>query len=124
MATIDTSNAGEWKARIDRPVCTDKLEVWIYRRTTRGDTEIAQPDGRVWRLLEGTERPSKCRPTFTLNGFAGKQLMLALAEALSEEGIRSPNDHAIRGQLEAQTAHLNDLRMLLKLNKPSGDKAK
>jgi hypothetical protein len=114
--------ATDWKVRIDRPVYQDCLNFYVWRR--RGDySEVMQSDGLLFRVKDGDSMPA-IRPTFVLAGYDGRQMMHALAEALSEEGIRSPNDHAIRGQLEAQTAHLNDLRTLLKLNKLSGDQTK
>lgn len=112
---IDTDNKGEWRVRLDRPVCADCIEIWIYRHTKRGDVDIAQPNGTMWRLLEGAIKPPECKPTLTLSGFEGKQLMHALAEALAEEGIKTPDSHLLQGQLDAQTAHLKDLRSLLKL---------
>lgn len=109
----------EWKVRIDRPFCLDRLDFYIYRWSRAGFTELMQPDGMLQRINEGCTL-SSIKPSFSMGGMDGKQLMQALATALSEEGIKGPNDHAIRGQLEAQTAHLKDLQTILKLNKTSG----
>ena len=111
--------ATDWKVRIDRPIGYKRLDFYLYRHVG-SDTIVMQADGSGIHKSDGY----RMVPTFSLSGYDGRQLMLTLVEALSEAGVRSPNDHSIRGQLEAQTAHLNDLRMLLKLNKPSGDKVK
>lgn len=43
------------------------------------------------------------------------EFLSSLAKELESLGIKSDNDHKIQGVLEAQTAHLKDLRQLLKL---------
>lgn len=42
-------------------------------------------------------------------------LFSALAEFLDKNGIKTDNDHKIQGTLDAQRAHLEDLRKLLNL---------
>ncbi len=41
-------------------------------------------------------------------------LFKAIAEHLSEQGIRTDNDHKIQGKLEAKSDHLKDLQMIVK----------
>jgi hypothetical protein len=115
---IEAINAGEWKVRIDKPVCVDRIDFYIYRYRN-GYSQVIQSDGLVVNVKEG-EYLAAIRPSLSLSGVDGKQMLHALADALAEEGIKTQNDHALRGQLEAQTAHLQDMRTLLKLNKTSG----
>lgn len=118
---LDTGSAEGWRVQIDKPVCTARIEIWLYRLSPRGDTEIMGPDGQLRRLLQGAARPPEWQPTLSLSGADSKQIMYALAYALEEEGIEVSDNHHLQSRLDAQTAHLNDLRMLLKLNKPSGE---
>lgn len=110
------ANNGEWKVRIDRPVCRYNIDIYIYRRS--GDSsEIMQSDGTSIRVNDG----EYMKPSFSLSGGDAKQMMVALAEAISEEGIRTPDSHRLQGTLDAQAAHLEDMRTLLKLNKHRGE---
>ena len=117
---IELNNTGRWKTIIEKPIFNNRLDFYIVCHSPDG-TRTMQPDGCAYLVKEGCLRPDDLRPTFSLLGFEGRQMMHAIAEALAEEGIKGPNDHVIRGQLEAQTAHLNDLRTLLKLNNNRGD---
>jgi len=46
-----------------------------------------------------------------------RPLFNALAEALDEQNIKSPNQHTIEGELNAKKEHLLDLQKMLKLKK-------
>lgn len=118
---LELNNAGRWKAVIEKPVWSDRLDFYMVCHHSDG-VRIMQPDGCAYLVKEGCSRPANLKPTFSLLGFESRQMMFAIAEALAEEGIKGSNDHTIRGQFEAQSAHLQDLRTLLKLNKPRGDK--
>lgn len=118
---IQVDGKGKWRAFVKRAPFMDRLDFYMARECLDG-YRVMQPDGSAFLVRNGEASPDGLKPTFFLGGHECRQMMAALAEALSEEGVRSPNDHNIRGRLEAQSAHLNDLRTILKLNNASGDK--
>lgn len=110
---IDAVDKGEWKVKIERAVFMDRIDFYVWKRVGDGSA-IVQPDSLMRKVKDG-EYMDNILPSFSLQGYESRQMMHALAEALAEEGIKTPNDHVLKGQLEAQSAHLKDLRALLKL---------
>jgi hypothetical protein len=102
-----------WKARIDRPIFADRVNVYLVRANGH-DMEIMQSNGLIRVVPEGASSRD-IEPTFSLSGMDSKALLFALADALDEEGIKTPKDHKMVGTLEATRAHLADLRQMLKL---------
>lgn len=111
---IEPQTSEGWKVRLERPITTGRINVYLLRYS-RGFVEIMQPEGLIIRLQEGAVTPPDLKPTFVLSGIESRSMMIALAEALDQEGIKTPEDLKIRGTLEAMKAHLADLRQLLKL---------
>ena len=68
--------------------------------------------------FEPLQRGSQIVPTFSLDTFQGDDLLRAFAEACNKANIKPPEPHRLEGKLEAMTAHLQDLRTLLKLRTP------
>jgi len=108
---IEPINAGDWKVRIDRPIWQHGLSFYVLRHTG-GFLELLQADGKLIRIADGATS-DKIKPTFVLSGLDGKQMMIALAEALETEGVKTPNDFKVQGLLEATREHLSDMRKLV-----------
>ncbi len=88
-------------------------ELRFYKEDWDGKKQIARPitlEFEEWKEGVGSE------PTLTLDGIAAREL----CQYLTSNGIRTDNDSEIAGKLMAQSAHLQDLRHLLKLP-PKGD---
>lgn len=116
MAEIgNTTGSDGWKVRIDRLPYMDRVDFYMYRHAN-GMVEVLEPGNMGRRFHEGVAI-ADVKPFWSLTNMNAKAMMVALAEAISEEGIRTPDSHRLKGQLDAQTAHLNDLRTLLKLNR-------
>lgn len=54
-------------------------------------------------------------PVFTTNEETFREIIQQVANYAQEEGIPLPDENFSKGKLEAQTEHLKDLRILLKL---------
>ena len=69
--------------------------------------------------LEWTEhKEAEASPaTLTLPKEVSDDFMKAMAEALDGQGIKTDNDHKIKGLLEAKEFHLQDMRKLVFENK-------
>lgn len=114
MSMADITSTGGWRVRVEQSGFTVRTDFYVWR-ACKGYTEHMGSDGLAMLVAEGCLIDVK--PTFTLQGFEIRTVMNALAEALAEQGVKTPNDHMLQGQLDAQTAHLNDLRTLLKLDR-------
>lgn len=107
----EPKDAGGWKVRIERPIFSDRLHFYLIRYVP-GFVELMQPDGSIKRVAEGMAT-SDISPSFILGGLDSRQMLIALAEALETEGVKTPNDFKIQGLLEATKAHLEDMRTLV-----------
>lgn len=87
------------------------MDIYIYRPLCRGKTQIVKPI--ALELEEIGEGTNPAAPTLRLNRFEGEELLKSFAEACDERGIKTDNDHKIRGLLEAKEAHLQDMRRLV-----------
>lgn len=83
-------------------------EVFLYRE--RGDAkEFMQPDGTLI-LADAGIYPSDLKPMFTLNQNTAQELISELQNA----GVRPRELTKIEGQYQAQSAHLEDIRNILR----------
>src|SRR6266446_4843620 len=103
------------------------MKVSIYREPWNAELSImfwSEQAGKIYAakpvLLEFVphEEGTNTKPTLTLNHYDAPALLKALAEELDRHGIKTDSDATMAGTLRAQTAHLQDMRTLLKLNKP------
>lgn len=119
MAQLEnvTGNDG-WKVRIERLPYMDRVDFYIYRHV-KGMVEILEQNGMGRRFAEGAA-VSDVKPFWSMTNSHAKAIMVALAEAISEEGVHTPDAERLKGTLEAQSRHLEDMRTLLKLNKHRG----
>lgn len=122
MANLeDVIGADGWKVRINRLPYMDRVDFFMYR-VVNGRSELLTPTG-VRYITDGMPMyDGDIQPILSLSNMNAKAVMVALAEAISEEGVRTPDSHRLQGMLDAQAAHLEDLRTLLKLNKHRGIK--
>lgn len=74
---------------------------------------VAKPMRLEWEKHEPGSRVVE--PSLHFPDRTASVIMKALAEALSEQGLKPDADAKMVGQLQAQHSHLQDLRMLLKL---------
>lgn len=99
------------KVHIDYSPYAAALGMW-FTYELNGKLYIVKP--MQWEVVEQpddvfeTPAPSLSVPFNVKDAF-----MRALAEALSEEGIQTTNQHKLEGILEARGEHLNDMRKLV-----------
>lgn len=98
---------GEWKVRLAEYPGRLGLDLFIFRRTY-GDMEYLIGD-----KVETVERGMAIPPTLHLE----QEMLIGLAEQLFTRGIKPADAGKTEGLYEAQSAHLDDLRHLLKLPK-------
>jgi len=72
---------------------------------------VAKPVKLEW--VEHEEGGDIEAPTLKFDRYASEDFMKAMAEALDQQGIKTENDHKIKGLLEAKEAHLQDMRTLV-----------
>lgn len=114
MATIDNVSSDGWRVRIERVPYNDCVKVWMWKNTHNG-ADVLCADGMRRFIRDGEVISGNVTPVLTLNGMNAKAIMVALAEAISQEGVHTPDAERLRGTLEATKSHLADLRQLLKL---------
>lgn len=66
------------------------------------------------KLIEHNEG-EVARPSLHISHFMAPVFLESLATALDNHGVKTENDHKIKGTLDATKYHLEDLRTLLKL---------
>ena len=84
-------------------------DVWVVNKKGE-ETFILKPF--VFEMIK-EERNSFNEPTMRLSGELAEAFLLAFAEALDKQGIKTDNDFKIRGLLEAKESHLQDMRSLV-----------
>jgi len=103
-----------WEVQLKRGnlMATDVL---IYRKNASGAVEILhfKEDG-CGVVSPIADDGSYTNPTLRIAD--RDDFLPALAKALSEAGIKLPDESHTQGYLKAQTEHLQDLRILLHLN--------
>ncbi len=87
-------------------------DVFIYMERPDGKYEIVEPMEFVWREMNETDI---VEPTMRLDGRTARAFFKAFAETLSNDGIETEKDARLKGTLDAQKYHLEDLRKLLNL---------
>lgn len=113
---FDPNDPHRWRVRIEQKPWDLAMNFYVWRSVPPNVEILTVKDNQhvVIRLQEGATTQS-ITPTFQFGGIDAKAMMAALAEALEDEGIKTPNDFKIQGLLEATKAHLADMRQLLKL---------
>jgi len=87
-------------------------DVFIYKERPDGKCEIVEPMEFVWREMNEVDI---AEPTMRLDGRTARAFFQAFAETLSKDGIETEKDARLKGTLDAQKYHLEDLREMLKL---------
>ncbi len=104
----------------------DKLKVKIGQNFETGETHIVfmGAEGMIrsyFNFYTGESiivKPGELIPTnmiFKVPDYLVTPLFQALAEALDEKNIKTPNHHTLEGEIKATQKHLQDLRQMLKL---------
>lgn len=98
----------QWTGRIVENLMTMGYALYLYRNTP-GGREFLTHGGEVRLVQRGEE-------TATDNYFAQfqeREQLTAIAEAFGSFGIESESDQKLKGVVEAQTRHLEDMRSLV-----------
>lgn len=99
-----------------------ELKLWIVDDQSERRKLLNYKDG-IW-IATDIENGVQGEPSLILPGRLGEEVMQAMAEAFSKRGIKTENDHKIQGTLEATKYHLEDLRKILKIERPNHDGAR
>lgn len=99
----------QWEITIKDTGYKVTRELYIFRRTHTGDTEVLQPDGIIKTIKTG-EAVSDIKPLIELE----PEMLQSLADELSQKGYK-PQKGYLEGKLQATENHLADMRKLLKL---------
>ena len=83
--------------------------IWIVSRIGE-KTMVAKPI--TFEMVE-VNNNAISDPTIRLSGEFETEFLGAFAEALDNSGVKTDNDHKIKGLLEAKDAHLQDMRKLV-----------
>lgn len=103
-------NIYDWQVTIKQAIARIGREVWVYRKSSSGGTELLQADGTVETVDYGSGKEAK--PTYFLDE--------EVFRAIVQEAMRTvppPEKMYLEGKNEALEKHLQDLRHLLKLPK-------
>jgi len=103
-----------FKIYVQRNPAWGRIQLYIVQRVN-GKVYAAQPLDLVFKEIKEPDRAINPSATLQLDEVMGRELFQALAEALDKEGIKTPSQHNLVGQLDATKYHLEDLRELLKL---------
>lgn len=99
---------GEWQAKLIEQPGQYGAALYLWRHL-HGATEFLQAEGTVKTRKESEAADAR---DLAFAFLEGEQLQ-AIADAFSNFGIKTPNDHKVAGFLEAKDAHLQDMRALV-----------
>lgn len=89
-------------------------EIYIYRVLDSKDVEVVYFENEQI-LIKTHKLSDTLKPSLVLHSSFTRNIIQAFTEAGKKIGIELPNESMAKGKLEAQSAHLKDLRTLLKL---------
>ena len=101
-----------WNVSIEHVAYMGMVNLYIAKKEA-GQIAIAEPLDLTLRLVE---EGHSVKPTLQLKEWEAHELLLALAEALDEKGMKTSKDAKMEGTLEATRYHLEDLRKMLKID--------
>lgn len=101
-------NIGEWKAQLIEQPGIYGAVLYLYRQTYKGEQEFLLKDGRTITVPSEGVRSDKDISFAVLQ----QDQLQSIAEAFSNFGIKTSNDHKIEGTLEATKYHLEDMRQI------------
>lgn len=103
-------NFGGWEAYLEyRP---DMLGYHLYlMKKTDGGWEFLTENGKTKEVIAGSQYKNSDKLHFAY--FEDEQQLQAIADAISQRGVKSSNDHKNEGLLEAKSQHLEDMRKLV-----------
>lgn len=101
-------NFNEWKGRLVERFDTMGYELYLYRDTPGGRLLLTHKGEVVMLEREGTVSDDNY-----FARFQGREQLAAIAEAFGKFGIESESDQKLKGVVEAQTKHLEDMRSLV-----------
>lgn len=103
----------DWEVHITDRIGTIEKEVTLFRKLDGGTIEVYNPISQVAQTIP---RHASFEPTeFSMK--LNQETMQAIFDAFQKIGFKPTAQSFIEGKLESQTAHLEDMRTLLKLNK-------
>ena len=107
---------GEIKARlIEDPMCNLR-RLYVLRYANDKTFSITLNEKGEYQELEMEQGRSDWPPClFTIRGNISSTILPAIVEALADKGFDRPSESTLRGKCEAMSAHLEDMRTLLKL---------
>jgi len=97
----------QWHVRLFDDFPSRLVKLYIWYEDWDQSMIVLQADGTRLKVLPGTHAP----PTLLLPD----GILEPMAEAIDQVGIKTDKDAKLQGTMEAQRAHLADLRQLLKL---------
>jgi len=97
----------KWEVRFFDDFAADRVKLYVWYEDWDQARVVLQADGTKVKVPPGTETP----PTLILPSGT----LEPIANAISELGVKTDSDAKLQGTMEAQRAHLADLRQLLKL---------
>ena len=101
----------EWKAVVQRDGWSDRINLWLGQYSADGRFYNATiGKGGVLKLTEAKEGTLNPAPLMKIPGIAWQEIVNALYETAPPA-----KKEAVDAELKATIAHLEDLRMLLKL---------
>jgi exopolysaccharide biosynthesis protein len=101
---------GEWEAHLEYRI--DMLGWFLYltKRTGYGEVEYLTEGGERKTLKQGQQFKNTNKLHFAY--FEDDQQLQAIADAISQRGVKSQSDHKNEGLLEATKYHLEDMRRI------------
>ena len=105
----------ETKIYIDKLRNTNSIQIWVIRHECNGDVFINIKEGE---LLETQVAPGELKgdlkPFLELPWRFGHELLLAISNFNSQNGLITENENLLKGKLEATELHLVDMREITK----------
>lgn len=106
----------EFEVRIGQDVLRSGIAIVVFDKRYNDSRVLNLYTGESKVLKEFEEIPQEF--IMKVSDIIAQEFLQALAEALDKNGIKTDKDAKIQGTLEATKYHLEDMRSLLKLNKP------
>ena len=105
----------ETKIYIDKMRPSNSIQIWVVRHESNGDVFINIKNEELFETqVSPGELKTELKPFLELPWRFGHELLLAISNFNSQNGLITENENMLKGKLQATELHLTDMREITK----------
>lgn len=105
----------ETKIYIDKMRTSNSIQIWVIRHEENGDVFINIKDDELFETkVAPGELRAELKPFLELPWRFGHELLMAISNFNSQNGLITENENLLKGKLQATELHLTDMRDIAK----------